>query len=471
MKKRLISAIVVLTLLCSLLPASAFADDLNVFSPSEEIVAFIKRHEGFRATAYWDYSQYTIGYGTKATEEEYRTQRPITEHEADRRLRIELAVETRQILDYANSTYSVLTQQIFDSLLSFTFNLGTVWFYNSNLARMLMNGFWNYSDLYIVNCFVPWSHAGGEFLPSLGQRRLNEAKVFVNRDYTGTSTYDFCYLKIMLNGGTTEGGNTVYAFRKGEPYGELPTVTLDGRTDGYWIKRSDGKLLRPEDIVTSNEIVDIVWEGDLPDPDTDEGDEPPEEPRIFQTDLPFYDITYDDWFYPSVRDALAVGLVSGYPDSTFRPNNTITRAEFITMLANFAQADCTGMAVEVFEDVPADEWYAEPIGWGYTIGIAGGTSETTFEPETPISRQDMASLLARYLDLIGFPLPELNEPAEFADADEIADYALENVLAMQRAGILSGYDEGGVLSFRPRDSATRAEVCTMYCNILEMMQG
>ena len=477
--KKVLSAALVLVMLISAVPVCAHADT-NLY-PSDAVVEFIKAKEGFAPTAYWDYSQWTIGYGTRAKDYQLAEDYIITEQEATDQLKQELAGIKKTVGQFLSDWGITLSQQQFDAVMSFCYNVGTGaiaskdqygnWQLGSTIARYIANGAANYTDKQIADAFAAWSHAGGDFLPGLGMRRIQEAQIFLYGDYSTGADNRLCYLKVYPNGGTCESGNTVFAFVKGEPYGTLPSFTYNGVAEGLWIKKSDGKPLYPTDTVTDNQIGTIMWQGDLPDPDDPPPDEP-NDPVVPQptTDLPFVDIFCADWYYQSVHDMFAAGIIKGYPeDATFRPNNTITRAEFVTMLANFAKADCTCASRDVFSDVAPDAWYADTVGWASDIGIVSGYEDGTFKPNDAITREDMAAIIGRYLRFAGISLPAVKEAADFADSENISGYAYDDVCTMQRAGILSGYGENGVFLFKPKANATRAEVCTVLCNVADAM--
>ena len=111
-----------------------------------------------------------------------------------------------------------------------------------------------------------------------------------------------------------------------------------------------------------------------------------------------------------------------------------------------------------FTDVKPDAYYAGVIAWGIETGITKGTSDTTFSPNRSISRQEIATLLGRYLAYKEVTLKDYNQPQSFTDELQIADYAKDFVSAMQKADIVSGYPDG---SFKPLANATRAEAAKM----------
>lgn len=186
--------------------------------------------------------------------------------------------------------------------------------------------------------------------------------------------------------------------------------------------------------------------------------------------LPFSD-TPRDWSYKFIQALWLDGIITGYDDNTFRPNNSITRAEFVTLLAGIAK-NC---GVEVgdsktasgkFSDVASGSWYVPAIEWAASTGIVAGHTDGTFCPNNSITRQEMAAIIARFADAYGVPLDAVKDPVAFTDAGSISSYARDAVAAMQTAGIINGYRESdGSYTFRPLNSATRAEAAVMLCGL------
>ncbi len=197
------------------------------------------------------------------------------------------------------------------------------------------------------------------------------------------------------------------------------------------------------------------------EPGTDEpGTEEPgtEEPG---TDAPvaglFEDVPADHWAADYIKEMKDLGIVGGKTATTFEPDATITRAEFVKMIATAFGLEATATD-SAFADCGADDWYTPYVVAAAEAGYVNGISETAFGANDEISRQDICTILGRILGL-----DAADAEATFADIDDIADYALNAVKALADAGILGGYEDG---TFAPAKSATRAEVCKILSNIL-----
>ena len=172
---------------------------------------------------------------------------------------------------------------------------------------------------------------------------------------------------------------------------------------------------------------------------------------------PFADVQANAWYYDAVKYAYVNDLFSGTSATTFEPNTSMTRGMLVTVLGRMSGADVSGYTSS-FDDVSDAAYYAKYTEWAKDKGIVLGVGVNQFAPDTIITRQDIAVMLARYADIMGLEAPEVNAGAVFADADSIADYAKDAAAAMQKAEIISGRPGG---MFDPKAGATRAEVSTM----------
>ena len=177
------------------------------------------------------------------------------------------------------------------------------------------------------------------------------------------------------------------------------------------------------------------------------------------TAFPFTDVSEGRWSYPYIKELYEAGVVSGTTATTFEPTGSVTRAQFVTMLAGLAGVDVTPYTDGKFTDVPSGAWYAPYVNWAAANNIVSGTSATTFDPNATISRQDMAVMLYNYTQQYGVQLDQTAVTA-FTDESSIAAYALPAVQALHSAGVFSGMPDG---SFRPYATATREQACTVLC--------
>ena len=186
-------------------------------------------------------------------------------------------------------------------------------------------------------------------------------------------------------------------------------------------------------------------------------------------DVPqFTDVAEDAWYHDYVYDLVYRGVVNGMTATTYEPEGKLTRAQFVKLLAcSLADAETlkTYEGKHPFKDSEG-HWAEAYIAWAKDKGIVEGVSATEFDPEAPITREQMATIFGRYALKQGIELPKDAAPAEsFPDADKISEYAREFVELMRIAGILNGYEDG---TFRPQGNATRAEAAKLFSLFLSI---
>ncbi|HWR56871.1 MAG TPA: S-layer homology domain-containing protein, partial [Negativicutes bacterium] len=181
----------------------------------------------------------------------------------------------------------------------------------------------------------------------------------------------------------------------------------------------------------------------------------------------FTDVPAGHWAADFISDLVEKGIINGRTETTFAPNDQITRAEFVKILAGIAGIDVTKYTTTSFSDVAATSWFAPYVSWAGQAGVSQG-ADGKFNPNAPITRQEMAAMIARFVeDVAGATLPLVNEAVTFADDDRIAGYAADAVTMMQKAGIINGK---GNNQFAPLDNATRAEAAKMLASLMQILE-
>ncbi len=181
----------------------------------------------------------------------------------------------------------------------------------------------------------------------------------------------------------------------------------------------------------------------------------------------FKDVNNRFWAAQYINPLAKAKIVNGTSADEFLPDADITRAEFVTILARMS-GDTLPAAGEKFRDVAADSWYAQSVAWAAEKQITKGLTETTFAPENKITRQEMAVMLVRYAEYKKYTLLEQNAAEAFADQEDIADWAVDSVRAIQKAGIINGKENK---RFAPAENASRAESAKMLYLIWQGMQA
>ena len=144
-------------------------------------------------------------------------------------------------------------------------------------------------------------------------------------------------------------------------------------------------------------------------------------------------------------------LFSGTTATTFEPNTPITRGMVVTVLFR-AESDPAVNKSVPFADVKADSYYANAVIWAEQNGIVTGTSETTFAPNDNITREQLAAIMLRFADILSFD--------DFAD---ISEYAIPAMQYAAGAGLINGKSKS---TLNPKDGATRAEAAAILQRFL-----
>ncbi|MDR3295713.1 MAG: S-layer homology domain-containing protein [Clostridiales Family XIII bacterium] len=196
---------------------------------------------------------------------------------------------------------------------------------------------------------------------------------------------------------------------------------------------------------------------------------------------PFAD-TEGHWAADYISFLSARDAVNGIGDSRFAPQSPVLRAQWVQLLFNLSGAPAGGAGAADFSDVPAGAWYADALAWGsgenLILGDAAdgaGGSAPRFRPDDPVSREEIAVILARYMENTAKWTPAAQsagsmpvEAQAFGDSGSIAPYAAPAVEKMQAWGILNGSSNpDGSYSFRAKESATRAEAAKMLAVMLQ----
>ena len=163
------------------------------------------------------------------------------------------------------------------------------------------------------------------------------------------------------------------------------------------------------------------------------------------------------WAQVTIEKWMNEGRVSGYPDGSYKPDDKVTRAEFVKMVKGII--DYNKMSDITYKDVSTSDWYYDYVRVAQSIGYISGYSADEFGPNDYITREQAASILAR----IQYLKNNAEATGKFSDKISLSAWALEAVGAAAEAGFISGYEDG---SFKPQNNLTRAEAITMLDNVL-----
>lgn len=177
----------------------------------------------------------------------------------------------------------------------------------------------------------------------------------------------------------------------------------------------------------------------------------------------FTDVASSHWAYENIDEVVRQGLFKGVSDTEFEPETSMTRGMFVTVLARYAEAEINDNADSPFEDVESGMWYNGSIIWAKDNEIAKGVGEGKFEPDKAMTREQAATFIARYVEAAEIGVTETEEPAEFADAGDISDYAKDAVELCRNSGIINGFPDGKLY---PQESSNRAQMAAIMTRFI-----
>ncbi len=170
----------------------------------------------------------------------------------------------------------------------------------------------------------------------------------------------------------------------------------------------------------------------------------------------FYDVPASSWYYNSVKSMTDKGYMNGTVPGKFEPDSTLTRAMLVTVLYRYAcEPESEGVS---FDDVPKNTWYSDAVAWAADAGIVEGTEAGRFEPESNITREQLAAIMYRYCEAFGYDTSAAGNIIKYSDSYAISDWAQTALIWTTGAGIIDGKDNN---MLDPGGKATRAEAATI----------
>ena len=170
------------------------------------------------------------------------------------------------------------------------------------------------------------------------------------------------------------------------------------------------------------------------------------------------DVKESDWFYQDVQYVRDNALIDPGVSGGFEPQTPMTRGVLVLALYRMGYAETEHYPTSAFEDVEDGSELCGAVEWARAYGIVRGVSTTAFAPDRAITREEMAAILARYGEAIGFDMAKTEPEMAFTDAASISEYARPAVSLIQQNGIIKGKDGG---RFDPKGTATRAETAAI----------
>jgi S-layer homology domain. len=184
----------------------------------------------------------------------------------------------------------------------------------------------------------------------------------------------------------------------------------------------------------------------------------------------FSDVPSNQWFYKAIEYCTVNGLVKGTSSKTFSPEQTLTRSQFVTIIGRMDGVKIKSFSGNAgFKDVSEKEYYAPYVVWAQKNKIVGGTGNGTFSPLAPITREQMSTIMNRYLDYKKVKMSNVSKPtAPFFDTANISGFAKTSVDKMRLAGILNGNGKG---YFNPKEDLKRADGTAAIHNLHKKLKS
>ena len=184
------------------------------------------------------------------------------------------------------------------------------------------------------------------------------------------------------------------------------------------------------------------------------------DPSDTTTEIKLNDIS-GHWAETGIKQAVSIGFIKGYVDGTFKPNQTVTRAEFSVMLMNALKPEGAGVELTFTDKAMIGAWAQKAVAQAVQAGIINGYEDGTFRPNAEVTRSEMAVMIANALKLN----IESDTVTSFADDKSIPSWAKGAVAELKKLSLMVG---SGANQFNPNAQATRAEAVTVLLNMLAL---
>ena len=183
----------------------------------------------------------------------------------------------------------------------------------------------------------------------------------------------------------------------------------------------------------------------------------------------FDDVPQNIWFASGVQFAAEQGLFTGVSANEFAPYIPMTRAMLVTVLWRYAGSPAGWE--NPFTDVLNGSWFTQAVAWAAENGIVNGVGNNKFEPDSNITREQMAAILFRYAAKSGFDTSARGNLDQYPDRGDVSGYAVEPLSWAVAEGLIKGTDNGNGILLDPQGNATRAQVATIIMRFIRTAAG
>lgn len=180
----------------------------------------------------------------------------------------------------------------------------------------------------------------------------------------------------------------------------------------------------------------------------------------------FSDVKTGNWYYDAVEYVASKGLMTGVSGSSFGSNIDTTRGMIVTILYRL-ENEPSGAAQAVFDDVKTSQYYADAIAWANANGIVTGYGNGLFGPNDAITREQMAAILYRYAQYKGYDVSAAADLAAFSDASSVSKYAVDAMKWANAEGLITGVTSSKLV---PANNAVRAQAASILMRFCENIE-
>lgn len=182
----------------------------------------------------------------------------------------------------------------------------------------------------------------------------------------------------------------------------------------------------------------------------------------------FADVPQDVWYYDAVKAAFDRKLMVGVDDTHFEPETDVTRGMFVTTLYRL-ESEPEISTEDIFTDVAQDAYYSKAIAWANANGIVEGYSESEFAPDEKITREQMAAMIYRYVQYKGEGFTDdWMFMLDYVDSADVSEYAYEAMCWNTMNGIINGMDDN---TLSPKTNSTRAQVAAVLVRLADVLEN
>lgn len=178
----------------------------------------------------------------------------------------------------------------------------------------------------------------------------------------------------------------------------------------------------------------------------------------------YNDVYETDWYAQAVKTVKEAGLMNGITSKSFFPKESISRSQLVTTLWRYSGSE-PGSASAGFTDVREGHYFWDAVNWAHSAGIVSGYSDDLFCPNQPVTRQEFAAILYRYWTYLGYEGQTTTDLEAFTDKDEVGDYAIPALCWSTETGLINGVTPS---TLAPKENTTRAQAALILSRFMEL---